>query len=304
MGRHAYLLMVHKVDYTVKTLLELIDDERNDIFVHMDKKNKAFKEEQMRCLVKKSNMFFLSKRLSIRWGTSSMMRCELMMFEAATNKAKYAYYHLISGADLPLKNQDHIHQYFADRQGYEFVGYGNDADKYQYRIQRYHLLTPWVGRMQTKTGFVGLLTKIERKIQNFQVNHNVVRYKGKHFSKGSQWVSITDALARSLVSHKHELESMYRFSANADESFIQTFVKDNPQFYNKVWQFQPRDKDDYPRLIDWSRPQLGGSQPHTWQMEDLDTLKNSARLFARKFDCNLDKAIIDEVKQMVLAPKQ
>jgi len=299
MSRHAYLLMIHKVDYTVRTLLEMLDDERNDIFVHMDKKNKAFRESDLTGFVSKSKIYFLPNRIAIYWGTNSMMKAELALWEAATNKGKYDYYHLISGADLPIKNQDYIHKYFSERQGYEFVGYGNDADRFQNRIQHYHVFTPWVGRMQTQTGFIGFLTRLEKKIQKFQTDHNVVRYKGKHFSKGSQWVSTTDALARSLVSHKHELESMYRFSTCADESFIQTFVKDNPQFYNKVWQFQPREKDDYPRLIDWSRPQLGGSQPHTWRMEDLDLLKNSARLFARKFDCNLDKAIIDEVRKMV-----
>ena len=42
MGRHAYLIMAHKNDYTFHTLLKLLDDKRNTLFIHMDKKVKHY----------------------------------------------------------------------------------------------------------------------------------------------------------------------------------------------------------------------------------------------------------------------
>ena len=38
-NKHAYLIIAHKNDYTLSSLLKAIDNENNDIFLHMDKKN-------------------------------------------------------------------------------------------------------------------------------------------------------------------------------------------------------------------------------------------------------------------------
>lgn len=40
--KHAYLIMVHNQFYVLEILLKLIDDERNDIFLHIDKKSIKF----------------------------------------------------------------------------------------------------------------------------------------------------------------------------------------------------------------------------------------------------------------------
>lgn len=40
MSRHAYLIMAHNEPDILNKLLLLLDDERNDIFIHYDKKCK------------------------------------------------------------------------------------------------------------------------------------------------------------------------------------------------------------------------------------------------------------------------
>ena len=37
MKKHAYLIMAHNNPYILKKLLNLIDDKRNDIYLHIDK---------------------------------------------------------------------------------------------------------------------------------------------------------------------------------------------------------------------------------------------------------------------------
>lgn len=39
MLKHAYLIMAHNDPYVFHKLISLLDDERNDIFVHIDKKS-------------------------------------------------------------------------------------------------------------------------------------------------------------------------------------------------------------------------------------------------------------------------
>lgn len=43
MGKHAYLIIAHSNFGQLRTLLEMLDDERNDIFVHVDARAGAFK---------------------------------------------------------------------------------------------------------------------------------------------------------------------------------------------------------------------------------------------------------------------
>lgn len=65
--KHAYLIMVHGNFKILKVLLRLIDDERNDIYVHVDKKCGEINVKQFVDIVGKSNIYFV-KRHKGGWG--------------------------------------------------------------------------------------------------------------------------------------------------------------------------------------------------------------------------------------------
>jgi hypothetical protein len=54
--------------------------------------------------------------------------------------------------------------------------------------------------------------------------------------------------------------------------------------------FRDRVVNDNLRSIDWSE---GGNNPRVWRKEDLETLRLSNALIARKFDLNVDPEILD-----------
>ena len=66
--KHAYLIIAHKDDYTFQTLLSLLDDERNDIFIHMDKKNEDYRFEESVKHIKKSRIYQVEQRNDVVWG--------------------------------------------------------------------------------------------------------------------------------------------------------------------------------------------------------------------------------------------
>ena len=66
-SKMAYLIIAHKYDETFTTLCRLLDNEHNDIFIHMDKKNKNYDENNVTSLFKKSNVYY-TKRTSVAWG--------------------------------------------------------------------------------------------------------------------------------------------------------------------------------------------------------------------------------------------
>ena len=74
----------------------MLDSDENDIFVHMDKKNKLFDEKEFRGLVKQSGLFF-AERTSVTWGGYSQINSEMILLEMAVSHKKYDYIrHLLS----------------------------------------------------------------------------------------------------------------------------------------------------------------------------------------------------------------
>lgn len=110
--RHAYLIICHNNFKILQMLLSAIDDDRNDIYIHVDKKTVDVPFEDIRSTVCHSPLTFI-ERTFVNWGGYSQINVELALLSEAT-KTPHAYYHLISGVDFPLKSQADIHQFFDD----------------------------------------------------------------------------------------------------------------------------------------------------------------------------------------------
>lgn len=126
--KHAYLIMAHSNWEQLDKLVNLLDDPWNDIYLHIDKKNLVhFNKfhEHRRIKAKYSQIVFVDS-IDVRWGHVSQIEAELSLFEKASEKP-HAYYHLISGVDLPLHCQTYIHQFFDKHQGVEFIGYAKNG---------------------------------------------------------------------------------------------------------------------------------------------------------------------------------
>ena len=118
MKRHAYLIKAHHQFDLLEKLLRLLDDERNDIYIHIGVGVNYDRARFEKC-VKRSGIFFVYP-VKESWGGYSQIESELHLFEAAAENS-YAYYHLLSGVDLPLKTQDEIHAFFDANDGKEFI---------------------------------------------------------------------------------------------------------------------------------------------------------------------------------------
>lgn len=289
-NRHAYLILAHNQPRLLQVLIDVIDDERNDIYIHVDKKADIRQFDKIHA--EKSKIVY-TDRVSVYWGNYSMIEAEYILLKTAIKTISYQYYHLLSGVDLPLKTQDEIHQFFDEMHlGKEFVGYAenqsiNHRARYFYLFGRYY-------RNRT------ILSKGSAILRSYalmlQKKMGVWRHKEITFYKGAQWFSITDDLCRYLIQNETYVRKLYRMTLNPDESFVQTIIR-STTLYERVY-----DKDDEykscMRLIDWERnPQ--SSSPHTWTCEDWDELTQSDRLFARKFS-EVDMDFIYRLRDYVL----
>lgn len=63
------------------------------------------------------------------------------LLKYACSQNKYAYYHLISGVDLPIKSQNYIHSFFKKNAGKQFVVLdekANNTFSFVDRINKYY----------------------------------------------------------------------------------------------------------------------------------------------------------------------
>lgn len=281
-NKFAYLVMAHKADYTLKKLLSAIDDERNDIYLHIDKKSDINSFKGLEQSIKESNLFFVT-RTKVEWGAYSQIEAELNLFREA-HKKHYGYYHLISGSDIPIKSQDYIHDFFNSANKKEFIQFESDKFNHGYRV---HLQYPFQKNLRQRSWYIlgNKLAVLFQKIFKININSQI------NFQKGANWVSITDELVSYILQHEEWIKKTFRYSFCADEIFIQTLVHNSEYFKQKLYHPYYDNSDiAIQRLIDWNR-----GKPYVFKKEDLDELKNSPYLFARKFDSEIDKEIIDLV---------
>ncbi len=268
--KHAYLIIAHNEFEILEKLIACLDDERNDIFIHFDSKLKELPALSTR----KAHLNILKNRIDIRWADISMVEAELALFEAALSaNTEYSHLHLLSGVDLPLKSQDEIHAFFAQHTGKEFIGFSqyDYSNEVKRKMNRWHLFPKC---FRSGCPYFKVLRALHLRLQimfDWQRNTKIA------FRKGTQWVSITPAFARFIVSKKSDIQHIYRNTFCADEVFLHTLCWNSP-FRENIFN-SDNEADGCLRMIGWKNGQL-----FDWTDGDYNTLKASSALFARKFN--------------------
>lgn len=289
--KHAYLIMAHNKFDMLCHLLKLLDDERNDIYLHIDLKAKDVPYEEIKKSVNSSKLTIV-KRIDVIWGSFTQIECEMELIKSATNNGDYQYLHLLSGLDLPIKSQDEIHNFFDINNGKEFIDLEeqNDNDVHIRSRCRYYWLFQHYNGRRTKTSIYKYLEGFSIRIQKIlhinRIPKNVV------IKKGANWFSITGKFAKYLVENEEKVNKMFKFSFCSDEVFMQTILY-NSDFRNNLY----ISNDNEPvsrRLIDWKR-----GNPYIFRKEDFNMIKSSNCMFARKFDKEVDSDIIFEIEEMI-----
>ncbi len=286
MKKHAYLIMAHTQPELLKKLLILLDDERNDIYLHIDSKAENFPMEEIAGVLRKANCIF-TERTDVKWGSYSQINCEMVLLKEAV-KSEYAYYHLLSGMDLPIKSQDEIYQFFQTYDGLEFVD--EDMPKIsEAALSRVRFSHKFYG----KAGSAGdILGALETKAQRLLGADRTKKYSDIVFQKGRNWFSITHGLARLTVEKEPWIREVFGQSLCGDELFLQTVAR-NSEFAKKIC--NPNTMPEIPdtRYIDWNRG--SNNNPYIFRESDYEELKAARGLFARKFDLCVDEKIVDRL---------
>ena len=89
MNRHAFLIMAHNHFDFLKILLKRLDDPRNDIYLHVDRKAADFSAREFDSLLSYSQLYF-TERMDVHWGGYSQTACEYERRESNSRAEKSA----------------------------------------------------------------------------------------------------------------------------------------------------------------------------------------------------------------------
>lgn len=285
--KHAYLIMAHSNFYVLRTLLKLIDDSRNDIYLHINVKAGKIDFSQFYSVVNNAKLKILDTRLDTRWGDISLVKLEILLFEEAYKNPVYSYYHLLSGQDLPIKNQDYIFNFFSSVNNKQLVGFKEDRLFNTDRVTKIHLLTKYYKVSNpVLRKFFDILRSNFVKIQKL-ISYNYV--DGINLKKGPQWVSITGEFVEYLLGHKQSIIKTYKWSSCPDEVFLQTLLF-NSRFNQNIYKYEADQLVACCRYVNWGNT-INAASPNDININDIDLVYNSKSLFARKFSDNNKDAV-------------
>lgn len=277
--KHAYLILAHDDIPLLSLLVRCLDDGRNDIFIHWDEKSgnvPSLETEQ-------AGLFILDSRIRVNWAGFSMVEAEYLLFKAAFSKGPYAYYHLLSGRDLPIKSQDYIHSECERLAGTEFVGFAPDSQTIaDYRVQ-HRFLFPEEFRTKSilKRGLRFLYLKFQ-DLKHTKRTDIIVK-------KGTQWCSLTQDFVAYLLDHERFVKDLFSPTFCPDELFIQTVIFNSP-FSARIKKAET-EYDGNMRFIKWVDGELIPISE-----DDYPKLRASDKWFARKFSSENESLISLVVK--------
>lgn len=280
MNKHAYMIIAHNQFENLQLLIDQIDDERNDIYIHIDNKVKKNINEIIQKKNYKSEINIFSN-VEVFWGDVSQIEVELALFKEATKKY-HSRYHLLSGTDLLIKPVDTIYDFFENNKNKEYIQYdacGAQCKDIEYRYRYYWFF------MKNRDNL--LLKALNSVFVNLQKIIRLERRRSftKGYAKGPNWISVTHNCLNLIISNEKVILENFKNTLCCDEVFLHTVVYNSNLFKNV-------ERQNY-RFVVWG--QEGDNSPLFLTMDYYSKLKNSNCFFARKFSVNIDKDIIDKI---------
>lgn len=299
----AVLLLVHKNKEQLQRLLSKLKHDNVDIFIHLDSKCSFSSED-----ISSENVFFTENRYDVGLFEFSMVEAEMELIRTARKHGNYSYYIMMSGQCYPIKSIERIYNTLCERYPVPFIeitaptetNYVKTNFKHVYILKRFKLKTyAFLKRhfpMQVYSvlryipgSFVLLISTIKEVfVKSPQKRLDKLGYKRYC---GSQWWILPDKaidVAEQAYGNEKFCKIIYD-TFSCDETFFQTALMlhqdelgikldESGDFKNRQWFYN-----------------FNGGHPIILTKEKYEEIISSDKLFARKFDDNIDSEILDMI---------
>ena len=282
----AILLLCHKNPEQINILLEKLENDNIDCFLHIDAKNNDMEEK----IISRRNVYIIPDKIDVKWGEYSQVLAHLKLIEYGYKNGDYDYYWQCSGQDYPIRDTEEILRFFQKNRGKNFIRFW-DSLNYRYGKEnnldkrniiyypRFLLGRSWIKRV-AKRLYVQITGGYMRTFSLFRRKNRLTDVK-KYY--GPNWMCLSKDVVAWMLGYIREntwYETAYKNSPNPDESFFHTLFMKSDFSETRM---------DYLHKIRFSN---GANSPDVFTIDDFDELISCRYLMARKFDINIDAEIL------------
>ncbi len=276
----AHFIMIHRSPQQIERLLKSLNHNDAKFYIHVDKKADI---TQFLHLQKTYPIKFTKNRVSVAWGTYSVVEAMLNGISEIIIDDHFDYINTLSGQDYPIKKIEDIHQFLSKNteKGYIHFETTDEWAESKDRFRKYDF---------GSLNFPGKYAL--QKFLNLFVFKRTLPNNLKPYGR-SQWFTLTPAMCKYVLDYLDahaNVKKFFKLSWGADETLFQTILC-NSHFKNYLI-------NDNQRYIDWSEKK---ANPKVLKIDDTEAITKSNKLFARKFDEKIDSAILDYIDQKILS---
>lgn len=309
-----YIILAHQFPLQLKRLVNRLNTKNTRFYIHIDKnKNiKPFFEALAFC----DNVTFLDEEYREEgiWGDIGIVKATIKAMAMIVSQNTRGFCVLLTGQDYPLKSADYISNFLADHSNTNFIDLVsvqkfwkdeglNRIHKYKINksTERGHflLLSSVYDRSFYKWPTLGKLNFLRK---SNRLKEAAVIFKKRKFPKvlepvgGSVYWTLpitTVGKILSFIENNPTYIEYHRYTLCADEIFFHSIVADLAK--NTTIKIEPS-----LTYANWSK--TSGPRPLTFKAKNFNELQGASKkyLFARKFDINVDKEILDKCDKELL----
>jgi hypothetical protein len=296
----AFLITVYNhPDHLVRIIRKLASKD-SGFFIHIDKKSNLSGFAAEFSKLKNIADITLLPRFNCFWGGPGLTNAILSGINEILKVKKFNRIVLISGQDYPIKSLDYIFEFFNRHDKNNYLQYFKlPYDEWDLggmnRINRYHfhlLGKPYISPPVHEPD--NTIAKLFYKMVSFRFGGLREYPKGLQPYGGYTWWKITSDAAREILDFIHKRPDFLKFHQYTlipDEMLFQTILLNskNDSLLNSI-------VNDDLELTKWNP---GSPHPEILTSSDIDEIKNSTALFARKFDPRKSATVLDKIDNLI-----
>ena len=302
-----YLILAHKNPLQLSRMIERLDDGASKFFIHLDAKTPI---EPFAACLEGAHIRFIEPRERCVWGDFSIVRATIHLMEAASKEQ--GIFILMSGQDYPIQSQGYINDFLERNKEFDFIEVEPLEEKWKPKmvkdkLEHYHILhseerghsncyAPFAhcsvfqklrtlthllkGRLSRKN--FRLLCSLPKRVAPFER-----QYAGSQFWAFSERTFY--AVLNYIREHKAALEGYYKYTSSPDEIYFHSVLMD---LVAKDSTIKLKDPITY---VNYFR------KNNVFVTEDFEKLSSAkGKLFARKFDTDIDIEILNLIDKTML----
>lgn len=287
----AFLLTIYGCASSANRFIsQVLQYEGSSVFVHIDKKS-SIKKEQLTC---SPRVFIYENPIQVYWGDYSQIAVVKLMMKYANKQDKYDFYSVHSESDMLVRPINELIQFLAKDNAYAYLWCKKlPYEKWQFGGGLGRIALSWPRKFRTKHEWNSpyrYLRSIYGRLYCLHILKEKKLPTELEFWGLCDWFTLSGACVDDILEYTNnhqDYDRIYKDSLIGSEIYYTTLAC-NLGKHKKVITDNCLRYIDFEK-VDYRKP----GSPKVIGYEDINRIEESNYFFARKFDENYDKDVID-----------